>query len=174
MEISNDGGTNWQTVENTAVSHNAWQRILFRIADILPPTDTMRMRFIAEDAGDGSLIEAAVDDFQVVGFHGDLPTAVGDAAGARGVSFAPPAPNPFRPGTRFRFALAERGRVELRLFDAGGRTVRTLASGTWEAGEHALEWDGRDEGGRAVPSGTYFARLSAGGRTIGHRVVRIR
>jgi hypothetical protein len=173
VDISNDGGTTWHAVESTLESHNAWLRVLFRISDVVAPTATMQMRFIAEDAGEGSLIEAAVDDFQVLGFENDL-VAVSDAGGVRGVSFASPAPNPFRPGTRFRFALAERGRVELELFDAGGRTVRTLASGTWEAGEHALEWDGRDEGGRAVPSGTYFARLSAGGRTLGHRVVRIR
>ena len=138
----------------------------------MAPTSNMRMRFIAEDAADGSLIEAAVDDFQVLGFENDL-VGVSDA-GARGVRFAPPAPNPFRLDTRLRFALAEPGRVEIRLFDAGGRAVRTLAAGTWEAGEHSVVWDGRDESGRAVSSGTYFARLSAGGRTTERRVVRIR
>jgi len=172
VDISNDGGASWQAVENTLESSNAWQRTLVRIEDIVAPTSNMRLRFIAEDAGDGSLIEAAVDDFQVLGFENEL-LAVSDP-GARGVRFAPPAPNPFRLDTRLRFALVEPGRVTIRLFDTGGRAVRTLAAGTWEAGEHSVVWDGRDESGRAVSSGTYFARLSAGGRTTERRVVRIR
>jgi len=45
-----------------------------------------------------------------------------------------------------------------------GRTVRRLAAARLEAGVHAFEWDGRDDGGRALGSGVYFAKASAAGQ----------
>jgi len=72
----------------------------------------------------------------------------------------PAYPNPFNPVTMLRFALDAERRVELAVHDARGRRLRRLAAGTWPAGEHALVWDGRDERGRELPSGVYFARLA--------------
>ncbi|MGH3055511.1 MAG: FlgD immunoglobulin-like domain containing protein, partial [Gaiellaceae bacterium] len=57
------------------------------------------------------------------------------------------------------------------LYDALGRRVRTLASGTHPAGEQTLRWDGSDDAGRAVSSGLYFARFDGAGRTMVRRVV---
>jgi len=57
------------------------------------------------------------------------------------------------------------GRLEL--FDLQGRRVRTLADRTFARGAHVLVWDGRDDAGRALGPGLYFARLAtpAGART---------
>ena len=46
---------------------------------------------------------------------------------------------------------------------AAGQRVRSLVSGQLAAGVHVAVWDGRDQRGRDVASGTYFARLRAGG-----------
>jgi hypothetical protein len=77
-------------------------------------------------------------------------------------------PNPFHGRTGITFALPSRLAAELRTFDASGRVVRTLARGTFEAGAHPAQWDGRDAAGHAAPAGRYFLRLRAGGleRTI--------
>lgn len=72
------------------------------------------------------------------------------------------APNPFNPRTSVRFSLPAEADVELDLHDASGRLVAVLASARFAAGEHAVPWDGRDRDGRAVASGTYYARLRAG------------
>ena len=40
--------------------------------------------------------------------------------------------------------------------------MRSLLKGELEAGVHIAVWDGRDQAGRAVATGTYFARLRAG------------
>ena len=54
-------------------------------------------------------------------------------------------------------------RIDLRIYDLSGRLVRILASGELvEAGRRTVVWNGRDEGGRSAPSGTYFYRLQAG------------
>lgn len=81
-----------------------------------------------------------------------------------------PAPNPSPGGTRLSFTLPARAHVTLALFDLGGRRVRTLLDADRDAGGHALAWDGRDDTGRPVAAGLYFARLSAGGEA---RVTRI-
>ncbi|MFN8586856.1 MAG: FlgD immunoglobulin-like domain containing protein [Candidatus Eisenbacteria bacterium] len=80
--------------------------------------------------------------------------------------------NPARGGAALRFGLASAGRVSVALYDAGGRRVRTLANGEFAAGEHAIAWDGCDDGGRAVAAGLYFAKLEAPGFGATRRIVR--
>lgn len=70
-------------------------------------------------------------------------------------------PNPFNPRTRIVFTLARAQHVRLSIFDAAGRLVVVLASGQFEAGEHAVPWDGRDAAGVESRSGTYFVQLRA-------------
>jgi hypothetical protein len=70
-------------------------------------------------------------------------------------------PNPFNPQTTISYGLAEAGDVTLRIYDAGGRLVRTLVDGAQSAGSKSAVWDGRDDAGRAVASGVYFYCLRA-------------
>ena len=68
-------------------------------------------------------------------------------------------PNPFNPMTTVRFELASQQRVHVSVHDAAGKRVRTLDMGTYTAGQHELTWDGRDDAGRGLASGTYLLRL---------------
>jgi len=88
------------------------------------------------------------------------------------LSFA--APNPFHGSTTFAFGLARTGPVDLVLYSVGGRRVRTLVSGTQEAGEYRFTWDGRDDHGHAVAAGVYYLRLVADGRQFSRSVVNLR
>ncbi len=72
------------------------------------------------------------------------------------------APNPFNPATAISFSLAEGKIMSLVVYDALGRTVRTLANGPLPAGKHTIRWDGRDGSGRMVSSGVYICRMRAG------------
>jgi len=74
-------------------------------------------------------------------------------------------PNPFNPATVIPYELPRGGRARLALYDTAGRLVRTLVDGEAAAGAHEARWDGRDEGGRPVGSGAYFARLSFAGES---------
>jgi flagellar hook assembly protein FlgD len=71
------------------------------------------------------------------------------------------APNPFTAATEIRYRLSGRGNVSIRVFDARGRLVRRLAAGAKDPGTHTLPWDGLDDEGRAVPSGTYYLSLDS-------------
>jgi len=68
-------------------------------------------------------------------------------------------PNPFNPETSIRFELPEAAQVSLVVYNLFGQRVRTLVFGNKKAGYHSVEWDGRDERGREVPSGLYLYRL---------------
>lgn len=78
---------------------------------------------------------------------------------------SPNYPNPFNPATRIEFELPTMETVELAVYRLDGRRVATLVGGVLPAGRHAATWDGRDERGEAVASGTYVYRLKAGAYT---------
>ena len=70
-------------------------------------------------------------------------------------------PNPFNPFTNVSFMTSEMARVSVKIYDASGRLVSTLADDDlMEPGLHILGWNGKDDQGRRQPSGAYFARVS--------------
>jgi hypothetical protein len=83
-------------------------------------------------------------------------------------------PNPFNPATSIRFDLPETAHVKLRIYDVGGRLVRSLVDENLIPESYALIWDGRDEQSREVGSGVYFYRLDVGDRVLTRRLVLIR
>lgn len=68
-------------------------------------------------------------------------------------------PNPFREATRITYGLPGPSPVRLEVFDVLGRRVRTLVATDQRTGFHHATWDGRDDRGRRVASGTYLYRL---------------
>lgn len=70
-----------------------------------------------------------------------------------------PRPNPFRTSVALGYTLARPGGIDLAIFDAQGRRVRTLASGERPAGSTTATWDGRVDDGGVAANGVYFARL---------------
>jgi hypothetical protein len=94
-------------------------------------------------------------------FSLDTVTAVGDANGLpHATAISTIYPNPFNPRTTIAFELAESATIELAVFDLRGRLVRVLKSGPMPVGRHQAIWDGQDDKGRAVPTGTYVCRLN--------------
>ena len=87
-------------------------------------------------------------------------TAVGDLPAA--TSLAQNYPNPFNPTTTIAFSLDRSGPVKLQVFDVSGRLVRTLVNETRAAGPYRIDWDGKDNAGRAAAAGIYMYRLAAG------------
>ncbi len=83
-------------------------------------------------------------------------------------------PNPFRGNTSIGFRLAREEPVNLSILDAAGRLVRNLCNERRAAGDHGIVWDGRDQANRPAAGGTYFVRLSAGGRTETRRATLVR
>ena len=83
-------------------------------------------------------------------------------------------PNPLETDARIEFDLPNATFIELTVFDPRGRRVRTLFSGRLDAGLHALTWDGRDERGRRLGSGTYLYRLFHDGKVETNKLLLLR
>ncbi|MFC1481201.1 Ig-like domain-containing protein [Candidatus Neomarinimicrobiota bacterium] len=68
-------------------------------------------------------------------------------------------PNPFNPTANIRFDLPETVHTSLIVYDVLGRQVISILDRDMAAGYHLVQWDGRDNTGRSLASGLYFARL---------------
>lgn len=83
-------------------------------------------------------------------------------------------PNPFNPVTTIQFVMDRDSQVSLRVFDVQGRAVRTLLNSYLAAGSRVVGWDGKDDGGRSLASGTYFLRLQGGGTFLTRTINLVR
>jgi hypothetical protein len=111
------------------------------------------------------------------------PTGIADpeppsAPGFAAPAFHAPHPNPFNPYATLSFDVpGQRGGarpVTLVIYDASGRLVRRLVSGAVGTGPKSVVWDGRDQGGRPLGSGIYFARITIGEFAASRKLALIR
>ena len=74
VQASTDGGTTWLPAETvgpgSATDPNTnpgWIAVSWTLSEKgITPTNQLRLRFVAEDAGSASLVEAAIDDLKIV------------------------------------------------------------------------------------------------------------
>ena len=72
-------------------------------------------------------------------------------------------PNPFNRGTVLSFSLpVAQASVELAVYDLLGQKLTVLVRGPRGSGFHSVAWNGRDDSGRPLASGSYLYRLHAG------------
>jgi hypothetical protein len=71
-------------------------------------------------------------------------------------------PNPFKFLTRIPYSIQDPGPVEVFILDIRGRKVAILSDGIQSPGTYWTEWNGTDDAGSVVPSGTYLIRIVQG------------
>ncbi len=72
-------------------------------------------------------------------------------------------PNPFNPETVIHYHTPQSGRVELAIFNLLGQKVRVLVNDVQPAGSYEVHWQGSDDHGNRLSSGTYLYLLRSGG-----------
>jgi hypothetical protein len=108
----------------------------------------------------GSYYAWTVEKWSYTGTLPNIPTT-----SVRQSSIANPAeyeltanyPNPFNPSTNFRFSIATRQFVSVKIFDMLGHEVASLVNDEMDAGTYTVEWNASN-----VPSGVYFYQIKAG------------
>jgi len=70
-------------------------------------------------------------------------------------------PNPFNASTSIPLLIDSPTQLQINIYDARGRWVRTLADDYYERGSTEMIWDGRDSGGRDVASGVYSVQAKS-------------
>lgn len=103
------------------------------------------------------------DDFKGSHLKGSTSTVQSSINAAHNFSLHILGPNPFSMNTSIAFAIAKSGNINLTVYDATGRPVKTLVNGIKDIGAHTIKWDGTDNHGNKLPSGTYFVKMKAGG-----------
>ena len=105
-----------------------------------------------------------------------LNTPIDEAAG-RKESFmfvAPNYPNPFNDSTHIPVHVDQPALVRVDIYDVHGRHVRHLFAGKLNAGVHLIRWDGRDDHGVSVASGSYLCRSSLNGVNTSHSMLLLK
>jgi hypothetical protein len=114
------------------------------------------------EKADGTITGYAVSAIREITFSG-LVTTVREQELVQNVltSFAlhQNYPNPFNPSTTIQYDIPHSGDVTITIYDIQGRLVRSLSSQNEQAGRHATVWDGRNDRGVSVSSGSYFCRV---------------
>jgi hypothetical protein len=83
-------------------------------------------------------------------------------------------PNPFNPRATIALEAPAPGKARLTVHDLRGRRVRQLWDRDVAAGPLQVQWDGRDDTGRDVPSGAYLVRAEIGAAEAVTRIVLAR
>jgi len=71
-------------------------------------------------------------------------------------------PNPFNPVTSIGYDLPEDSYIKISVYDIMGRRIKTLFDGQQATGHWVIQWDGTNNKGHVVGTGSYFYILESG------------
>jgi hypothetical protein len=152
-EIQGEGGCNF----NPSLTLEFPQNVEVQLDFILAPVASAESCDIEFEFVSESLPEP-----ETITFH--FRTA--DASNADDMSLMQPQmelsqnyPNPFNPNTTIGFSLPDADFVNLTIYNSVGQKVATLLNETKNSGIYQLEWNGKNDSGKSVASGTYFYQL---------------
>lgn len=116
VAVSGDGIT-YVPVENTNVGDHSWRRFAFKVMDYITPTATVTVRFIAEDANAGSLVEALMDDIAV---WDEIPLSLNETGAITVFSVYP---NPASDQVNLNIGLSSEDVISLSILNNLGQEV---------------------------------------------------
>ncbi|MDD3501740.1 MAG: chitobiase/beta-hexosaminidase C-terminal domain-containing protein [Candidatus Cloacimonadales bacterium] len=68
-------------------------------------------------------------------------------------------PNPFNPNTTIAYQIDKSEMVNISIYNCKGQKVVTLVNDIKNAGNHTVNWNGKDVNGTNMPSGIYYYKL---------------
>lgn len=168
-----DGEAEYEITQNTTTS-SEWEEITWDMsgAGFTTQWDVITMIFDFRDAGvsDGS------DDF--VWYFDDLEVNTDLVATSihepevsvpQNYELRQNYPNPFNPSTNISFELPEQAEITLDVYNVSGQRVATVATGTYQAGVHTVQFDASN-----LASGIYVYRLRSGAFTQTQKMMLVK
>ncbi len=156
------------------VRNGEWAQASIPVSEIRGLAMDLRMLsysfVILEESGTGC--EFALDDIY---WDAGVVSAIDDPiiTAGRPIKLAPNVPNPFNAMTTISFDLPTGGTYNVEIFDIAGRRIIGF-HGVGAAGLNTLHWNGRDEAGKNVSSGTFFYRLEAGSYSETRKMIMVK
>jgi hypothetical protein len=84
-------------------------------------------------------------------------------------------PNPFNPTTTIEYSIPRTSQVTIKVYKINGQEVRSLlVNKNSIPGNYKVEWDGRDNHGHAVASGSYFYQLESEGLLQARKMIHVK
>ena len=159
--FENDAANSFPKISYGTIPANTWKVVSIPVGQLNPNNYVIHRLDIMEMSGTSRTYY--VDNIRLVA----LSVAAAETR-ANGSESMPKAyallqnyPNPFNPATTIGFEIPFSSHVVLKIYDVTGREVRTLVDEERSSGSHTIVWDGKDETGRNVASGTYIYRMTA-------------
>jgi len=151
VDVKVDAGFPWVPIVDRRTSTVGG----FAVVDSFAAVEGRFVRFTVSSAHDYAGDDIGILEFKVYGDRMTRPPGAG-------IVLEQNYPNPFALSTTIEFDLTEASRVRVTVVDVAGRRVATLLDAPRGPGHHSLTWNGTDDTGTPVASGTYFYRLSSG------------
>ena len=92
----------------------------------------------------------------------------------KGYNLYNPYPNPFNPIISFSFEIYQSEMVDIMIYDILGRPVKHLLSKLQSPSYQRIYWDGTDESGSPVSSGTYVYSIKIGNHIQNKKIVLLK
>ena len=115
---------------------------------------------------------AAIDNVKIIGVQSTTDVHEITKVIPKDFELSQNYPNPFNPTTRIRYSIpslknplpggARGGLVTLKIYDILGNEVATLVNENKPVGSYEVSWNGTNNSGQHVASGTYIYRITAG------------
>ncbi len=83
-------------------------------------------------------------------------------------------PNPFNPSTTIEYSVQKAEKVTIKIYNGIGQLVRTLVNTEKMIGEYSIVWDGNNDRGKHIASGTYYYQLQVGEFTSTKKMLLIK
>lgn len=130
------------------------EQLAYTFTDVNLPAGAEKVYYVLEQVDlDGKVTRSRVAEVLLGGRFADVPKEFTTAI----------YPNPFNPATTIAYNLPDAAKVTVIVYDAIGQQIRTLINDAQTAaGRYTVQWDARDDAGRQVASGVYFAHITAG------------
>ena len=150
-----------------------WQSAVFDIGAYT--SEYILYRFVLSSDGANNDGFFLLDDVTLDTGHTATPVPDEETTPAARITRVAARPNPFNPVTTIDWAIGQPGRVSVKVYDTRGLRVRTLLDERTDRTSGQTIFDGQDDRGRGLASGTYLVRVSDGqGRTATTRVSLIK
>jgi flagellar hook assembly protein FlgD len=166
------GATEFSCVDQSG--SEGWTEIGF-VAGALNTTETMNYKHFDANVQSGFTYQYRLRQIDVDGreyFSNVINVVVSDG----NLALDNNVPNPASDKTTFTFYVAQRSNVKFEVFDMMGNLVKTLYNDevAGQSAPYTLEWNGRDEAGYEVASGSYMYKLTAGENTLSKTMTIVR
>ena len=113
--------------------------------------------------------------FDTIETRARLAAGIKEARAAKPLNLAIAAyPNPFNSAANIVWSAPYAGNGRVEIVDVTGKVVSTLYNGFIAAGRHATVWDGTDNAGNPVPSGTYMCRVVMGDQIATSKITLVK